>query len=565
MKKLVNSYLCGDAKEQLIYETIGSYFDSIVERFPENDALIIPYQNVHWTYKKFQQEVNRLATGLLNLGITRGDRVGIWGPNSVEWCLTQFATAKIGAIMVCINPAYRIYELDYALKKVNCKALITAEGFKSSRYLDMLQEISPELSSQSPECLQLSSFPQLKNIIRMGEKQTQGMLNFDDICNRGSQKDYDELAQLKDMLVPDDAINIQFTSGTTGSPKGATLSHCNILNNACLTANAMMFDETDKLCIPIPLYHCFGMVLGTLVCVSTGATAIFPSAAFDPNETLKTVEKYQCTALHGVPTMFITELDLPEFADYNLSSLRTGIMAGSSCPEEVMKRVMNDMHMEHILIGYGQTELSPLNHITHPNDSVTQRIETVGRAVPRIEVKISDSNGKVVPIGEKGEICTRGYSVMLGYWDDVEKTKETIDEAGWLHSGDIGIMDDEGYVRVVGRIKDMVIRGGENIYPREVEEFLYTHPKIQDVQVFGIPDKTMGEALCAWIKIQGDERMEAIEIKSYCDGKIAHFKVPQYIEFIEDYPMTVTGKVQKFKMREEMIALREKYVVSEKG
>ncbi len=554
MDKLMRSYVCGDADEPLIYETIGNYFNSIAERFPDSDALIIPYQNIHWTYKKFKQEVNRLATGLLNLGIAKGDRVGIWGPNSVEWCLTQFATAKIGAIMVCINPAYRAYELEYALNKVDCKAIITAESFKSSQYLHMLQEVAPELSSQSPECLQLTSLPKLEMIIRMGIEKTPGMLNFDDVCNRGSQQDYDELANLKNTLTPDDAINIQFTSGTTGTPKGATLTHCNIINNAYLSAKAMRFDETDKLCIPVPLYHCFGMVLGTLLCVTTGSTAVFPSAAFDPKETLKTIEQQGCTALHGVPTMFITELELANFSEYNLSSLRTGIMAGASCPEEVMKRVMQDMHMKHILIGYGQTELSPLNHITRPDDSVVQRIETVGRVVPRIEVKIADSQGRVVTVGEKGEICTRGYSVMQGYWNDEEKTKETIDEAGWLHSGDIGIMDEEGYVRVVGRTKDMVIRGGENIYPREVEEFLYTHPKIQDVQVFGIPDKTMGEALCAWIKVQSDECMEAADVKAYCDGKVAHFKVPQYIKFVDNYPMTVTGKVQKFKMREEMIA-----------
>jgi len=421
----------------------------------------------------------------------------------------------------------------------------------------MLQEISPELAYQTPECLQLTSFPQLEMIIRMGNEKTPGMLNFDDVCNRGSQENYHELSNLKNTLMPDDAINIQFTSGTTGSPKGATLTHCNIINNAYLAAKAMRFDETDKLCIPVPLYHCFGMVLGTLLCVTTGSTAVFPGDSFDPKETLKTIDQQGCTGLHGVPTMFITELELPNFSDYNLSSLRTGIMAGASCPEEVMKRVMQDMHMKHILIGYGQTEVSPLNHITLPNDSVVQRIETVGRVVPRIEIKIVDSQGRVVTVGEKGEICTRGYSVMQGYWNDKEKTEETIDKAGWLKSGDIGIMDEEGYLRVVGRTKDMVIRGGENIYPREVEEFLYTHPKIQDVQVFGIPDNTMGEALCAWIKVQNGECLEVSDIKAYCDGKVAHFKVPKYIKFVDNYPMTVTGKVQKFKMKEEMIAAKK--------
>lgn len=389
-------------------------------------------------------------------------------------------------------------------------------------------------------------------IIRMGAEHTPGMLNFDEVCNLGGAEETALMQALKTELQADDAINIQFTSGTTGRPKGATLTHCNILNNAYLTAKAMRFTEKDRLCIPVPLYHCFGMVLASLACMSTGSTSVYPDAVFDPLSTLQTVEEEKCTALHGVPTMFISELDHPDFLQFNLSSLRTGVMAGAPCPEEVMRRVMDDMHMEHILIGYGQTELSPLNHITKPDDPIEKRIETVGRAVPRVEVKIADETGRVVPVGEKGEICTRGYSVMLGYWNDEEKTRETIDAAQWLHSGDIGIMDEEGYVRIVGRTKDMVIRGGENIYPREVEEFLYSHPKIQEVQVFGVPDDKMGEEVCAWIKLLNDEKMDAEEVKAYCHGQITHFKIPRYIHFVENYPMTVTGKIQKFKMREEM-------------
>ncbi|NIB40878.1 AMP-binding protein [Pseudomaricurvus alkylphenolicus] len=549
---LYQSYMCGDATEALLYETIGNYFDRVVKQHPDSEALVVSHQNIRWTYREFQQQIDRLATGLLKLGIKPGDRVGIWGPNSFEWCLTQFATAKIGAIMVCINPAYRIYELEYALNKVECKAIIAAESFKTSMYLDMLQELAPELNEADPRQLQLQKLPHMRMIIRMGEAHTPGMLNFGAVCEMGGDTEAQRLLELSTELKPDDPINIQFTSGTTGRPKGATLTHCNILNNGYFTAKTMGFTPDDRLCIPVPLYHCFGMVLAALACISTASAAVYPSDAFDPLTTLQVIEKERCTALHGVPTMFIAELDHPEFASFDLSSLRTGVMAGAPCPEEVMKRVMGDMHMEHILIGYGQTEVSPLNHLTKPQDPVAKRIETVGKAFPRVEVKVADAEGRPVAIGEKGEICTRGYSVMLGYWNDEEKTAETIDSAGWLHSGDIGIMDAEGYVRVVGRTKDMVIRGGENVYPREVEEFLYGHPAIQEVQVFGVPDERMGEEVCAWIKLMPDMELTDAEVKAYCKGNITHFKIPRYIEFVDDYPMTVTGKIQKFKMREAM-------------
>ncbi len=550
--KLSRSYVCGTASEPLIYETIGNYFDTIVEKYPNTEALVVRHQKVRWTYRQYQTEVDRLASGLLKLGIEPGDRVGIWGPNSYEWCLTQLATARIGAIMVCINPAYRPYELEYVLNKVECRAIISADKFKSSEYLQMLQTLAPELNDCVPGKLRAQKLPGLEIVIRMGKDATPGMFNFDAVCDSGGKTELQRLQALKEILQPDDAINIQFTSGTTGNAKGATLTHCNILNNAHLAAQGMRLTENDRLCIPVPLYHCFGMVLANLACVSHGATAVFPSEAFEPLSTLQTVAEERCTALHGVPTMFISELEHPQFSEFDLSSLRTGVMAGAPCPVEVMKRVIDEMHMKQILIGYGQTELSPLNHLTLPDDPIEKRVGTVGRAVPRVEVKLVDGAGQVVPIGEKGEICTRGYSVMLGYWNDEEKTRETIDPARWLHSGDIGIMDEEGYMQVVGRIKDMLIRGGENIYPREVEEFLYTHPKISEVQVFGVADATFGEQVCAWIQVQDGATLTEIEVKEFCQGQIAHYKVPAHIRFVNEYPMTVTGKIQKFKMRKLM-------------
>ena len=555
MTALTQSYYCGASTTQIIYETIGGFFDRVANEHPNNSALVLRHQNVDWTYSELQQRVDQLAAGLISLGIEPGDRVGIWGPNSAEWVLTQLATAKMGAIMVCINPAYRLYELEYALNKVECKALITDEQFKTSDYLGMLNTLAPELEQCVPGQLDAAKLPHLKHVIRMGTEKSPGMFNFDDICAGASADDFSVLADLQGKLKPDDAINIQFTSGTTGNPKGATLSHCNILNNGYLTGEAMRLTPADKLCIPVPLYHCFGMVLAVLACISHGSTMVFPGEAFDPEQTLQTVQDEQCTALHGVPTMFITELDHPNFGHFDLSSLRTGIMAGAPCPVEVMKRVISEMHMQDILIAYGQTELSPINNMTLPDDSLERRTETVGRAMPWVEIKIIDEAGHVVPVGQKGEICTRGYSVMQGYWNDPEKTAETIDASGWLHSGDIATMDASGYVRIVGRIKDMIIRGGENIYPREVEEFLYQHPAISEVQVFGIPDEKMGEEVCAWIQLNEGADLTADDVKAYCKDQITHFKVPRHIRFVSEYPMTVTGKIQKFVMRDEMLAL----------
>lgn len=554
MTELTQSYYCGASDKQIIYRTIGDYLDEIAGRFPNNEALVVRHQGIRWTYAQYHREIERLATGLLALGIAPGDRVGIWGPNSYEWALVQFATAKIGAIMVCINPAYRLHELEYALNKVECKAIISAEQFKTSEYLNMLGQLAPELAECAPGELQSTKLPHLKTVIRMGEGASPGMYNFADVCAAGDDSHYQRLAELANELRPDDAINIQFTSGTTGSPKGATLSHCNILNNGYLTGEGMGFTDQDRLCIPVPLYHCFGMVLGNLACMAHGATAVYPADAFDPVTTLEAVQEERCTALHGVPTMFINELDHPRFGEFDLTSLRTGVMAGSPCPVEVMKRVIGEMNMEDILIGYGQTEVSPINHLTLPEDSLEKRTETVGRAVPWVEIKIVDPEGRVVAIGDKGEICTRGYSVMRGYWNDEDRTRETIDESGWLHSGDLGVMDPEGYVRVVGRIKDMVIRGGENVYPREVEEFLYTHPSIAEVQVFGVPDERMGEEICAWVQLHPGKTMTEDELKDFCRDQITHFKIPRYVRFVEEFPMTVTGKMQKFVMRDQMAA-----------
>ncbi|MFK7888493.1 MAG: AMP-binding protein [Gammaproteobacteria bacterium] len=553
MTTLTQSYMTGEGTGQLLYETIGRCFDRIVDQQPDNLAIVVRHQGVRASYGEFRRDVDRLATGLLALGIKTGDRVGIWGPNSYEWVLTQFATAKIGALMVCINPAYRLYELDYALNQSGCRALITAERFKASEYLEMLTELAPELEHCKPGQLKSAKLPELEMVVRMGQGVTPGMFNFDQICALGGAEHTKQLGDLASQLRPDDAINIQYTSGTTGSPKGATLSHVNILNNGFLTGSGMQLGAEDRLCIPVPLYHCFGMVLGVLACVTRGAAMIFPGDSFDPQTTLETVQEEKCTGLHGVPTMFVMELGLPNFADFDVSSLRTGIIAGAPCPEELMNQIIHDMNMEQVLIGYGQTEVSPINHMTLPDDTLENRTQSVGRAVPYVEIKIVDENDHVVPTGEQGEICTRGYSVMKGYWNDPERTAETIID-GWLHSGDLGRMDKHGYVRVTGRIKDMIIRGGENIYPREIEEFLYTNAKIAEAQVFGIPNERYGEEVCAWIQIKDGESATEAEIKDFCHGQITHFKIPEHIRFVDSFPMTVTGKIRKIEMREAMSA-----------
>ena len=554
MASAQKSYVSGASERPLLGVTIGEQLDLTAARFPDNEALVVPHQGVRWRYGEFKERVDRLAAGLLALGLEPGDRIGIWSPNNSEWALTQFAAAKAGLILVNINPAYRLAELEYALNKVECRALVTAESFKSSRYIDMLRQLAPALDRARPGALKAGKLPHLEIVVRLGAARGGGMYAFDEVAERAGAAERRRLEALGRVLQFDDPINIQFTSGTTGFPKGATLSHHNILNNGYFNGVALRLSDRDRVCIPVPLYHCFGMVMGNLMCAAHGAAMVYPGEAFDPLAVLHTVEGERCTVLYGVPTMFIAELDHPEFARFDLSSLRTGTMAGSPCPIEVMRRVVGALHMEEVTIAYGMTETSPVSFQSAADDPIERRVSTVGRVHPHVEVKIVDAEGKVVPRGVPGEILTRGYSVMRGYWNDEAKTAEAIDRAGWMHTGDRGTIDEDGYGNIVGRIKDMVIRGGENVYPREIEEFLYRHPKVQDVQVIGVPDEKYGEELCAWIRLRDGEDADADEIKAFCKERIAHFKVPRYVKFVDGFPMTVTGKVQKFKMREAMIA-----------
>jgi fatty-acyl-CoA synthase len=547
------SYVHGASDRPFIGDTIGVHFDRIVERFADSDALIVRHQQVRWTYRELKERVDGFAAGLLTLGLKRGDRVGVWSPNNAEWVVTQFATAKAGLILVNINPAYRLAELEYALNKAGCVALITATQFKTSDYLAMLCELAPELAMASPGNLHASRLPGLRLVITIGEGNGPGVLRFEDVSGLGRDAEQHRLAALAEELQFDDPINIQFTSGTTGFPKGAALSHHNILNNGFFLGEAMKFTERDRVCIPVPLYHCFGMVIGNLGCMTHGAAMVYPSEGFDPLATLETIEAERCTAVYGVPTMFIAEMDHPDFAKFDLTSLRSGIMAGSPCPIEVMRRAVELMHVSEIVIGYGMTETSPASFVSSTDDPLERRVSTVGRAMPHVEAKVVDAEGRIVPLGTAGELLTRGYLVMLGYWDDEEKTCEAIDPAGWMHTGDLATIDAEGYCNIVGRIKDMVIRGGENVYPREVEEFLYRHPKIQDVQVIGVPDPRYGEELCAWVRLRDGETATAEEIRAFCQGQIAHYKVPRHVKFVDGFPMTVTGKIQKFLMRQQMI------------
>ncbi|HET7411543.1 MAG TPA: AMP-binding protein [Pararhizobium sp.] len=547
------SHVKGETVRPLIERTIPELLAETVRRFADRDALIAIGQNIRLNWREFSEEVDALARGLALLGLKKGDRLGIWSPNRAEWVLTQFATARIGIILVNINPAYRLSELDYALNKVGCAALVTAASFKTSNYLEMLEKLAPELRDCEPGKLRSERLPHLKTVIRMGPETTPGMLNFDAVLERGRSDGSVHLDRITKTLDRNDAINIQFTSGTTGAPKGATLTHRNLVNNGDNVTARMLFTEKDRLCIPVPLYHCFGMSMGTLGCVTKGAAMVFPGEGFEPSATLKAIESERCTSVYGVPTMFVAMLNAPDFADYDLTSLRTGIMAGAPCPTEVMKRVIERMHMAQVTIAYGMTETSPVSFQSHTNDPLDKRVSTVGRIHPHVEIKIVEPGGETVPVGETGELCTRGYCVMQGYWDDPENTAAAITGDGWMQTGDLATIDEDGYAAIVGRVKDMVIRGGENIYPREVEEFLYRHPAIADVQVFGIPDEKYGEELCAWIIVREGQSLTPEEVVAFCTDQISHFKVPRIIRFRESLPMTVTGKPQKFLMREAMV------------
>ena len=545
------SYVHGARDVPLLGETLGQNLDRTAARVPDSPALIVRSQGVRWTYAELAHRAEAFAAGLLALGLERGDRLGIWSLNNAEWVVVQFATAKAGIILVNVNPAYRVTELEFALSTVGCKALVTATRFKGSDYLAMLAQVVPELAASKPGRLSSARLPALRTVIQIGGA-VPGCVPFDDVPGLATDAHRAALARLQPTLQFDDPINIQFTSGTTGAPKGATLTHHNILNNGFFIGEAMRLTERDRLCIPVPLYHCFGMVLGNLACTTHGAAMVYPGPGFDPLDVLQTVADERCTGLHGVPTMFIAELEHPEFNRFDLSSLRTGIMAGSPCPIEVMRRAVERMNLREITICYGMTETSPVSFQSSTADPLERRVSTVGRVHPHLEVKVIDAEGRIVPRGVAGELCTRGYSVMLGYWGDEARSRGVIDPARWMHTGDLATIDAEGFCNIVGRIKDVVIRGGENVYPREVEEFLYRHPAIQDVQIFGVPDPKYGEELCAWVKLRGGESLTEADIRAFCRGQIAHQKVPRYVRFVDEFPMTVTGKMQKFLMREAM-------------
>lgn len=528
------SYVSGPSAKPMLGETIGDNLRRTAERFPDRDALVVPHQGYRATYREFFEQTGRIARGLLVRGVKKGDRVGIWAPNRFEWVVVQYATARIGAILVTINPSYRTHELEYALKQSGVSTLVLARGFRQTDYVEMVREVKPKC-------------PELQRTVVIDDEWRE--LDADAI--RLSE---DELRHHEVELQFDEPINIQYTSGTTGFPKGATLSHHNVLNNGFFIGEIMKYTEADRVCIPVPLYHCFGQVIGNFACTSHGAAMVYPGEGFDPLAVMRTVQEERCTSLYGVPTMFIAELDHPDFARFDYSSLRTGVMAGSPCPVEVMKKVQKDMHMPEVTICYGMTETAPVSTQSRTDDPIEKRVSTVGQVHPHVEVKIIDpTTGRIAPRGTAGELCTRGYSVMLGYWNDPHATRQAIDDGRWMHTGDLATMDDDGYVNIVGRIKDMVLRGGENIFPREVEEFLYTVPGISDVQVIGVPDEKYGEELMAWVKLRPGASLTGEDIRAYCRGKVATYKIPRYYKFVDSFPMTVSGKIQKFKMRETAI------------
>ncbi|MNO50648.1 Long-chain-fatty-acid--CoA ligase [compost metagenome] len=544
------SYTQGNQDKPLLTQCIGDAFDATVARFPDREALVVHHQALRYTWRQLADAVDQHARALMALGVQPGDRLGIWAPNCAEWCITQFASAKVGAILVNINPAYRSSELDYALGQSGCRWVICADAFKTSDYHAMLQGLLPGLASSQPGALICERFPELRGVVSLALSPPPGFLAWHALQARAEVVSGEALAARQAQLRCDDPINIQYTSGTTGFPKGATLSHSNILNNGYMVGESLGLTEHDRLVVPVPLYHCFGMVMANLGCMTHGSALIYPSDAFDPLATLRAVAQEKATALYGVPTMFIAELDHPQRGEFDLSSLRTGIMAGATCPIEVMRRVIGEMHMAEVQIAYGMTETSPVSLQTGAADDLERRVTSVGRTQPRLESKVVDAEGNTVPRGEIGELCTRGYSVMLGYWNNPKATAESIDAEGWMHTGDLAVMDEQGYVRIVGRSKDMIIRGGENIYPRELEEFFFTHPAVADVQVIGVPCSKYGEEIVAWVRLHPGHAVSEEALREWARARIAHFKVPRYFRFVDAFPMTVTGKVQKFRMRE---------------
>lgn len=546
------SYAYGTSSQPLLGMTIGEKFDQACAQYADQDAVVSVHQNVRLSYKELQAQVNALACSLLQLGFKKGDRLAIWSPNCVEWTITQFAAFKAGIILVNLNTAYKSNELEYVLNKVSCKGLVIASQFKTTNYQELLTKIAPELQEAEDKILNALRLPHLKHVIKIDDVLHTGIHRFQDLLGQSSAKQLDSLEAVASELQFDETINIQFTSGTTGNPKGTMLTHNNILNNGYFVGEAIHLSPQDRVCISVPLFHCFGMVMGNLACITHGSTMVYPSAVFNPLDTLKAIQQEKCTAAYGVPTMFIATLEHEQFNDFDLSSLRTGIMAGSPCPREIMQRVMERMHMTEITICYGMTETAPVSAQSSTSDTVEQRVGTVGRVHPHLEIKIVDEAGKVVPRGKLGELCVRGYSVMLGYWEDGEKTQEVIDNARWMHTGDIAEMDDDGFVKIKGRIKDVVIRGGENLFPKEIEDFLYTHPDVSDVQVIGLPDARYGEELCACIILHEHHETTEESIRRYCAEHISHNKVPRYVRFFTEFPMTASGKAQKFKLREFM-------------
>ncbi len=546
------SYVSGTCERPLLYRTLDGVLKAAAQEHPDGAALVVPYQSVRWTFAQLDRQVERAARGMLACGLRPGERIGIWAPNCAEWLLTMFGAARAGLILVNINPAYRTTELEFALRLVGCRALVFARQFKAGDYSEMLGSLIRELRSAAPGQLYCAAFPELRLLVQLGNEPLCGALSFDDLMIAGHDLDDAELQSIENDQDADRIYNIQFTSGTTGTPKGAALTHFNIVNNGFFVGEGMRLTAADRVCIPVPLYHCFGMVLGVLAAMTHGAASVFPGEGFEPLVVLDTVSTERCTALLGVPTMFIAELEQPRFAEFDLSSLRTGIMAGSPCPIAVMRRVVAEMHMPQVTICYGMTETSPVSFQTQPDDCLDRRVSTVGRVHSHVQVKIIDTHGRVTLRGIPGELLTRGYSVMRGYWADPERTREAIDEGGWMHTGDLAVIDEEGYCNIVGRVKDMVIRGGENISPREIEEFLYRHPAVFDVAVVGVPDPKYGEAVCACIRLRDGMTATEEEIREFCRGAIAHYKVPRYVRFMESFPLTISGKVQKYLIREHL-------------